>query len=81
VKLVLRHCILMILVLSMFCLVPFSHVHAYVDPGTGSYLLQLILAALFGMLFTLKVFWARIKNVFMRVRGVLRKRDRDPRAE
>lgn len=34
--------------------------HAYLDPGTGTYLLQLAAAALFAGLFTLKAFWARI---------------------
>ncbi len=34
--------------------------HAYLDPGTGTYLLQLAAAALFAGLFTLKAFWARL---------------------
>lgn len=38
--------------------------HAYVDPGTGSYIFQVILAALLGALFMLKVFWARITGFF-----------------
>jgi len=36
--------------------------HAYLDPGTGSYLLQLALAGLLAGLFALKAFWARIKE-------------------
>jgi len=38
--------------------------HAYLDPGTGSYIFQIILAALLGGLFALKVFWARITGFF-----------------
>ena len=34
---------------------------AYLDPGTGSYILQLALAFLFGALFTIKVFWNKIR--------------------
>ena len=34
--------------------------HAYLDPGTGSYILQILIAGLFGALFMLKVFWGRI---------------------
>jgi hypothetical protein len=38
--------------------------HAYLDPGTGSYILQILIAALFGALFMLKVFWGRIVGFF-----------------
>jgi hypothetical protein len=51
------------------CLTLPRHAYAYVDPGTGSYILQLFLAALFGALFALKVFWTKIKSAFARVRG------------
>lgn len=34
--------------------------HAYLDPGTGSYILQIAAAALFGSLFALKVWWRQI---------------------
>jgi len=34
---------------------------AYLDPGTGSYVLQLIIAALLGGVFALKVFWNEVK--------------------
>ncbi len=36
--------------------------HAYIDPGTGSYILQLFLAALFGALYTIRLYWVRIKH-------------------
>ena len=38
--------------------------HAYLDPGTGSYILQILIAGLFGTLFMLKVFWGRIVGFF-----------------
>jgi len=34
--------------------------HAYLDPGTGSYALQIGLAGLFGALFAFKSFWRRL---------------------
>jgi hypothetical protein len=37
---------------------------AYIDPGTGSYMSQLIVAGIFGSLFALKVFWHKIKLLF-----------------
>ncbi len=38
--------------------------YAYLDPGSGGFFLQMLLAALVGLSFTLKTFWSRIKNVF-----------------
>ena len=40
---------------------------AYLDPGTGSFLLQLLLASLLGGLFLVRAFWGRIKAFFVRV--------------
>lgn len=41
-----------------------STAHAYIDPGTGSLIYQLLIAALVGGLFALKVFWQRLKKFF-----------------
>jgi hypothetical protein len=38
--------------------------HAYVDPGTGSYLFQVLLAAFLGSLFTLKSVLRRLRAYF-----------------
>lgn len=38
----------------------------YVDPGSGSYLLQLIIAAVLGALFYFKTAWWKIKAFFTR---------------
>lgn len=48
---------------------------AYLDPGTGSYVVQVIIAALVGSGFALKLFWKRIVHFFRR--AVLRKDDHD----
>ena len=37
---------------------------AYLDPGTGSYIVQILIAAVVGGLFAVKMFWHRIKNFF-----------------
>ena len=37
---------------------------AYLDPGTGSYVFQVLVAAFIGGLFTIKIFWQKIKNFF-----------------
>ena len=36
--------------------------HAYLDPNTGSYLLQIAAAAIFGGLFILKSGWGEVKR-------------------
>ncbi len=37
---------------------------AYIDPGTGSMLLQGLLAGVAGLIVVLKLYWFRIKNFF-----------------
>ncbi|MBI4132332.1 MAG: hypothetical protein HY474_01735 [Candidatus Sungbacteria bacterium] len=39
-----------------------SDAAAYLDPGTGSFILQIILASLFGASFAVKNFWRRVKS-------------------
>ncbi len=38
--------------------------YAYLDPGTGSYIFQLLIATLFGALFAIKLYWKRIRGFF-----------------
>lgn len=42
---------------------------AYLDPGSGSYLLQLLLAGLLGSLFVVKASWGKIKGFFRHLFG------------
>jgi len=41
--------------------------HAYLDPGSGSFIFQLLLAALVGAAFLIKVYWTKIKSFFGRI--------------
>jgi len=41
-----------------------SDAHAYIDPGTGSFMLQMLFAGLLGALFAIKTFWRRIRIFF-----------------
>ena len=38
--------------------------HAYLDPGAGSYILQVIIAFFLGLLFAIKLFWIKIITFF-----------------
>lgn len=42
-------------------------VYAYLDPGTGSYLFQLLVAGILGLLFIVKVYWSRIQAFLRRL--------------
>ncbi len=37
-----------------------SIAYAYLDPGTGSYIIQIIIGAIVGILFTVKIYWKKI---------------------
>ena len=39
---------------------PQPHADAYLDPATGNYVLQMIVAAVLGAAFTLRTFWTRM---------------------
>lgn len=41
--------------------------YAYIDPGTGSYLFQILIAAVLSGLFFIKTFWLKIKLFFGRI--------------
>ena len=45
---------------SVLCAFLVQPVYAYLDPGSGSFLLQVLLASLLGALFLIKQFWSRI---------------------
>ena len=40
---------------------------AYLDPGSGSYLLQLLIAGLLGGLFVVRASWDKIKSFFRKL--------------
>ena len=48
--------------------------HAYLDPGTGSYIFQIVIAGLLGAAFAVKVFWIKIKSFLA---GVFSKQKKD----
>ena len=55
--------------------------YAYIDLGTGSYLIQMLLAGLFVFMFSLKMFWQRVMasmSTLLSKITVFRKGDRYP---
>lgn len=48
------------LVIAVVLIATTKEAHAYIDPGTGSFAIQFLLATVFGSIFMIKVFWRRL---------------------
>ncbi len=44
-----------------------SDAYAYIDPGTGSIVIQVLIGALVGIGITFKIYWLKFKEIFSRV--------------
>ena len=40
--------------------------HAYLDPGSGSFIYQILIASLLGASVAVKIYWRKIKRLFVR---------------
>jgi len=59
-----RGLITSIILLVCFVLIFPQRADAYLDPGTGSFILQLLMASILGALFTIKLYWRKVKSFF-----------------
>jgi len=55
------------LLLAAFCMLFPLYSHAYIDPGTGSYVFQIIIATFVALAFAVKVYWHKIKIFVVRL--------------
>lgn len=60
IKKILIACIVLFFIQVLFV----RKADAYLDPGTGSYILQVMLAAFVAGLYVIKLFWNKIKAFF-----------------
>ncbi len=44
-----------------------SDAYGYIDPGTGSIIIQALVGALVGIGITLKIYWQKFKEIFSQV--------------
>ncbi len=56
-----------IFIIGMLALFPFSSIiiseaYAYIDPGTGSLFIQVIIGAIVGVGITVKIYWYKLKE-------------------
>jgi hypothetical protein len=56
--------LILILVLQFILL---QNAFAYLDPGTGSYVFQILVGAFIGGLFAIKIFWQKVKTFFVKL--------------
>jgi len=40
-------------------------VHAYLDPGTGSFMIQILIGAVLGNIYFIRLYWAKLKQFVM----------------
>jgi len=57
-----------LVVLSMVAVLglPAAPAHAYLDPGTGSYVFQMVAAAVVSVGFVVRAYWHRLRGLFTR---------------
>jgi len=51
--------------------------YAYLDPGTGSFVVQLIIAAIVGVSFSVKIYWHKIRTKSVRLLSKFFKREKN----
>ena len=64
---------------ALFILGGPEKIDAYLDPGTGSIILQVVIGAAVGGLFAVGLFWHRVKTFFKNLfsRGEKHEKDKD----
>ena len=55
-----------LLVVAFLIVVTTREAHAYIDLGSGSFFIQVLLGTFFASLFTIKVFWRRLTGYMSR---------------
>ena len=55
------------LIISLLTSFSVLDAYAYIDPGTGSIIIQGLIGALVGVAITLKIYWYKLKERFSKV--------------
>ena len=58
-----------ILMSTTIVLLSSKNAFAYIDPGTGTLIVQALIGAVVGSAVAIKIFWKRIKHFFLRFIG------------
>ena len=60
------HSVILAFLLSLICT---RDAYAYLDPGSGSYILQLLVAGLLGASLAIRIYWRKIRAFVSRLFG------------
>ena len=55
------------IIIFFFFFILTTKAHAYLDPGTGTIILQAILGAFAAFFTSIYIFWAKVKNFYKKV--------------
>ena len=69
-----------IIFIAFFIAITAAPAHAYLDPGTGSMILQIVIGAVAGALLAVKAYWYKVSTYFssrQKPGGALNERRRD----
>jgi len=59
-----------VLIFTLICVLGWTpDAQAYFDPGTGSMVLQLLMASILGFVFTLKTYWGKLRDFIKNLVG------------
>lgn len=64
----------LVVFLSLFLLLMGQQAYAYLDPGTGSYIFQMLLGLMVGAVFAAKIYWQKLISFFS---GIFSKKSDD----
>lgn len=59
-----RNALSLLIVFALLVVIPSSQAHAYLDPGSGSLIIQILVAGLLGLVVAVRVFWSSILSFF-----------------
>ena len=66
--LLLNSIVLIVLMLISIVLLSHKNAYAYIDPGAGSMIVQVVIGVIAGSAMAIKIFWKKIKRFFLRFR-------------
>jgi len=67
VEQVMKHRVLLVALLTTCAVLQPRLAHAYIEPGTASYILQMMVAGLLGATFAFRAFWGRVGSFIARL--------------
>jgi hypothetical protein len=64
--------------LFLFWLIAAPNAHAYIDPGSSSFIIQILIGAAAGSALAIATFWRRIRSFLVRVFGKKKETTMEP---